>query len=279
MTSISDEEGARTAPGAGHFRPFYTSTMSLTIQFHPDWPYRDGTVIEAMVKAGRYRSQFETGISNGGLTAYRGGDRWGWESRLFDGHYDDAPPETRPLYGAWNRKGDVYGGSPRFGSSYLRLRPHVMERATFCFPDSVFEPREFGAAQDLPRLSALADEAAHDYLDDYVEAHIHGGLSFENDVEAIVLDPSHAAGTVARIASDMGCTVEFHPGFHVATLPLDERYRGAESVAVARKLGETINPAVVAKAACAGRYPQRAIKRVWHLLARFGRPHALTRYV
>lgn len=43
--------------------------------------------MESMVRDGRYRSLFETGTSNGGLTAYPGGDRWKWESRLFGGKY------------------------------------------------------------------------------------------------------------------------------------------------------------------------------------------------
>lgn len=47
--------------------------MSVTLQFHPDWPYAGGLVIESLARDGRYRSQFETGISNGGLTAHRGG--------------------------------------------------------------------------------------------------------------------------------------------------------------------------------------------------------------
>ncbi|MGU3435096.1 DUF3626 domain-containing protein [Actinomycetes bacterium M1A6_2h] len=60
-----------------------------------------------MLADGAYRSQFATGISNGGLTAFPGGDRWRWEGRLFDGRYDDAVAEARPVYGAsrvsWRR--------------------------------------------------------------------------------------------------------------------------------------------------------------------------------
>ncbi|TWH30697.1 DUF3626 domain-containing protein [Isoptericola variabilis] len=47
--------------------------MSLTLHFRPDWPFAGGLVIEAMARDGRYRSQFETGTSNGGLTAPRVG--------------------------------------------------------------------------------------------------------------------------------------------------------------------------------------------------------------
>lgn len=245
--------------------------MSLTLQFHPDWPYQGGMVVEAMLRDGRYRSQFETGTSNGGLTAHPGGDRWRWESRLFGGKYDSLEPTARPVYGAWNRNGDVYGGSPRFGSAYLRLHPQVVERSTFCFPDSVFEPWEVGNADALRRLCALADSAGHDYLDDYIEAHVHSGLSFVEDVEAIVLDPCHREGVVAETAEKLGCSVEYHPGFQLATAELDVSFRGAEPIALAQHLGKVITPEVVAAAARSGKHYPQTVKRVWHLLARFGR--------
>lgn len=42
---------------------------AVTLQFHPDWPYQGRMVIEALAATGVYRSQFVTGISNGGLRA------------------------------------------------------------------------------------------------------------------------------------------------------------------------------------------------------------------
>ena len=48
----------------------------ITLNFHPDRRADDLLTIEAMVRDGVYRSQFETGTSNGGLTAHPGGDRW-----------------------------------------------------------------------------------------------------------------------------------------------------------------------------------------------------------
>lgn len=73
---------------------------AVTLQFHPDWPYQGRMVIEALAATGVYRSQFVTSISNGGLTAHPGGDRWRWESRLFAGRYEARPAEERPVYGA-----------------------------------------------------------------------------------------------------------------------------------------------------------------------------------
>lgn len=134
-----------------------TDAPRVTVQFHPNWPHDGRLVIESMAADGIYRSQFETGISNGGLTAFVGGDRWRWESRLFDGRYDDAPTSARPVYGAWNRRGDPYGGAIRFGSAYLRLRPEVTARSTFCFPDSVLEPVDVGGPDLLTQLTRMAD--------------------------------------------------------------------------------------------------------------------------
>lgn len=249
----------------------YTSVMSLTLQFHPDWAHEDGLVIESMARDGRYRSQFETGTSNGGLTAYPGGQRWRWESRLFGTRYDSSDPASRPVYGAWNRHDDAYGGSPRFGSAYLRLRPHVLERTTFCFPDSVFEPAGVVGASELERLCSVADSSEHDYLDDYVEAHVHSGLSVAEDVEAVVLDPCHRTGAVAEAAGRLGCAVEFHPGFILCTRNLDIDFRGPETVTLAQELGEHITPTDVAQAPRSGDHDPQQVKRVWHLLARFGR--------
>ncbi|WP_405058690.1 DUF3626 domain-containing protein [Kribbella sp. NBC_01505] len=243
----------------------------ITLQFHPDWPYQTGTVIDSMVADGIYRSQFSTGSSNGGLTAHAGGDRWRWESRLFAGRYDDAPASERPVYGAWNRRGDLHGGAVRFGSSYVRLRPEVVDRATFCFPDSVYEPTDFGDRRALPRLCALADESDLGDLDDAVEAHVHGPVRFGTDAEAVVLDPSFAGTPIAAAAERLGCPVEYHPGFRIHAEAIDPSYRGPHIVVLAKSLGPLLTPAVIGTAARAGTHPPQTLKHLWHSLAHHGR--------
>jgi len=247
----------------------------VTLQFHPSWPFGDGLVIEAMVRDGGYRSQFETGTSNGGLTAHPGGDRWRWESRLFEGRYDAGPASARPVYGAWNRRNDPYGGAIRFGSAYCRLRPEVVARSTFCFPDSVLEPVDVGGPELLPHLCRMADVSGLDDLDECVEAHVHGGVRFDTDVEAIVLDPCHRDGPVREAAERLGCAVEFHPGFRASVDDLPPAYRGAHVVDLARRWAEphdgVLDPEVVAAAARSGEHDPQHVKQVWHCLARFGR--------
>jgi len=45
------------------------------------------SVIAALYEEGIYRSQFETKISNGGLTAFASGDRDTWEETMLGGAY------------------------------------------------------------------------------------------------------------------------------------------------------------------------------------------------
>jgi hypothetical protein len=180
----------------------------------------------------------------------------------------------RPVYGAWNRNVDPYGGAIRFGSAYVRLRAEVTRRCTFCFPDSVLEPTDVGDASLLPHLSRMADESGFDVLDDCVEAHVHGGVSLSEDVEAVVLDPCFRGTEVETAATAMGCAVEFHPGFSAAPDDFDPVYRGSHIVELARSLGDNLDPKTVGAAARSGQYPPQHIKQVWHCLARFGRKEA-----
>ncbi|PWD49701.1 DUF3626 domain-containing protein [Serinibacter arcticus] len=266
MTGSTGErrQGRRDRPPADPVR-------AVTLQFHPDWPHGPRTVIESMAADRRYRSQFVTGISNGGLTAFPGGDRWRWESRLFSGRYDEAPPSWRPVYGAWNRRADPFGGAIRFGSSYVRLRPEAVRRSTFCFPDSVREPVHLGDAALLPRLCRAADESGLDDLDDYVEAQVHGPVAFSTDAEAVVLDPCYIGTDVESVAERLGCRIEFHPGFRASPDDIDPEYRGGPVVELARSLGPELTPRVLGDAARTGAAPVQTIKQVWHCLARFGR--------
>ncbi len=186
--------------------------LPITLNFHPDTTVSGVSTIQLLAKEGVYRSQFETRTSNGGLTAHPGGDRWGWESRIFGGAYDAADPSLRPKYGALNFRADPMGGSPRFGSCHLRLRPHVLARTTFCYPDSYMQPEHFGVA-DRMSLIRLANENRHalDLLDDYIEAHVHGVLRVAEDVEAVVLDPSFRGTSTEDAAHALPCVVEWHP--------------------------------------------------------------------
>ncbi len=249
-------------------------TLRVTLNFHPDRLLRDGSVVlEAMVRAGVYRSQFETGTSNGGLTAHPGGDRWCWESRLFGAAYDHSPASQRPKYGALNHRRRRVGGSPRFGSAYFRLTGDTLAKTTFCYPDSTFDPTHLGVAVRMA-LIAVAEADDPDPLDDYIEAHVHGPLSFDRDVEALVLHPSYRDTRTEDAAHGLGCAVEWHAGYRLTVDELREHpdYRGPESIELGTSLARNgyLDPALLGDAAGTRRHDDQALKRVWHLLARYG---------
>jgi Protein of unknown function (DUF3626) len=248
----------------------------VTLHFHPDRLVGGGPILERMVRDGVYRSQFETGVSNGGLTAHPGGDRWRWESRIFGGVYDDGPPASRPKYGSLNVRQRRFGGSPRFGSAHLRLTADTLARATFCYPDSASEPAHFGSATRISSLVKLAEADDRDPLDDYIEAHVHGPIDIATDVEALVLDPCYRASAVEEAASRLGCPVEWHGGFAVTAdaFLANPGYRGPEFARLGASLarGGALTARLIGDASRAGRHDEQALKRVWHYVARFGSP-------
>lgn len=247
----------------------------ITLQFHPDRGHRGRPLLQALREDGSYKSQFETRTSNGGLTAHEGGDRWKWESRIFGGAYDGAAPAERPKYGALNFRARPTGAAPRFGSSHLRLQPEVLQRATFCYPDSVFEPQHFGTANHALHLIALAARGDQpDPLDDYIEAHVHGPVLLDRDVDALVLDPSFRGTAVEELAIRLPCPVEWHPGFRLEVDALRQHpdYRGAEIVALGVQIARhgVLTPAIIGDAVASGDHDPQALKKVWHCVARFG---------
>ncbi|MBB1262468.1 DUF3626 domain-containing protein [Streptomyces alkaliterrae] len=255
--------------------PPLDSSLRVTLNFHPDLLLRGRPLLDSLAEDGVYRSQFVTGTSNGGLTAYPGGDRWRWESRIFNGAYDHAPAHERPVYGALNFRGKSVGAAPRFGSAHFRLTTETLTRTTFCYPDSFFEPSDFGVAARMGLIAlALADR--QDDLDDYIEAQVHGPVRPDRHVEALVLDPSYRGTGVETAALRLGCPVEWHPGFRLTVQELHRHpgYRGQEYVELGARLAVdgVLDPRIIGDAVRTGRHDPQAVKKVWHYLARFGAP-------
>jgi hypothetical protein len=209
---------------------FIREHARVTLNFHPDRLVANGdTVAEGLLRDGVYRSQFVTRISNGSRTGFPGGDRDGWEKNLFGGAYHVPVIETdeRPKYGALDLMQHADGGSPRFGSCYFILRPHMKGRCTFTWGDSHEGPEHVGTVAVLePILAAMLGVAeasgevlgipamtiagllrrltpqealaprdpartpAGRALDDYIEAQVHGSIVLSSDAEALVVDPA-----------------------------------------------------------------------------------------
>ncbi|WP_435178000.1 DUF3626 domain-containing protein [Actinacidiphila sp. bgisy145] len=251
--------------------------LRVTLNFHPDRVHQGRHILSGLAADGVYRSQFATGTGNGGLTAYPGGDRWHWESRIFGGAYDEAPNEQRPVYGALDFRGRTTGGAPRFGSAHFRLSAGALARATFCYPDSSTDPADFGVAERMA-LVALAAADRRDALDDYVEAHVHGPVLLARDVEALVLDSCYRGTEVEELARALPCPLQWHAGFRltVAELRRHPDFRGPRFVALGARIavGGRLDPSVIAAAAASGEHDPQDLKKVWHCLARFGAPPA-----
>lgn len=193
---------------------------------------------------------------------------------MFGAAYDDAPAAARPKYGSLNFRRRLVGGSPRFGSAYLRLAPHTLARTTFCYPDSFAEPGHFGTASRLSALVAMAEADDQDPLDDYIEAHVHGTVELAADTEALVLDPCYRGTATELAANCLPCPVEWHGGFALSAAELGRRpgYRGQKYVDLGVSLARDsrLDPAILGDASRAGKYDEQALKRVWHYVARFG---------
>jgi hypothetical protein len=280
----------------------------VTVNFHPDRLLHNGqTVAEALAAEGVYRGQFETGISNGGRSAYPGGDRDRWEEALFGGayHVDGVVNADRPKYGSLNLADHPDGASPRFGSCHLRLRPEVNARCTFTVGDSHLGPADIGTlaafecvlAGQLERSDwppVVAAGANGRVLDGYLEAQVHGELRLDRDVEAIVLDPSFRGTPAAALLGGLGRPVRWHYGFELRADEYGDEFRGPEVPPLARAVGERfgggrLDAAVVGRAAAAFiRHPEewrrfgepdellQYAKYLWHTLVHFGRPAAST---
>lgn len=258
----------------------------ITLNFHPDREAAGRNILDALHADGVYRSQFETGTSNGGLTAHPGGDRWLWEQKLFCGVYDGGPAAERPKYGALNHRNCSLGGAPRFGSAHLRLAEHMLDRATFCFPDSAHDPARFATAEhfDLLPLGTGATESPtsaptgipSDPLDGYVEAQVHGRVALEEDVEALVLDPCYRGSVIQTKAETMGISLEWHEGRYLSVETLDSHsdYRDPPAVEAGHRIARDgcITALVIGEAYRSGRYDPRALKQLWHIAAQWGTP-------
>ncbi|PFG34181.1 uncharacterized protein DUF3626 [Sanguibacter antarcticus] len=249
--------------------------LDVTVHLHPDRAAGEAFLVHALARDGVGRPLLETGTVSGDPAVHAGADRWQWEHDAFGGAYDDSPGAQRPKYGSLNHRRRPAGGSVRFGSSHLRLAPHVLARTTFCSSGGSTDPTTLGTVEHmLP--SVLADAADLDVLDDYVEAHVHGALRLNRDIAALVLDPSFRGTAVEDAAGSLPFPVEWHHGFvlSVDELAEHETYRGAEVVALGRAVaqGDVLDARIIGDAVRADGHDPLILERLWHCTARFGRP-------
>jgi hypothetical protein len=266
------------------------SRARVALHFHPDRP--DGTgrsVAAGLLDAGAYRSQFETLISNGHVAPFAGSPRDDWERRMFGGAYqlDSTESAHRPKYGALDLMLHADGPAPRFGSSYLLLKPSVLPRCTFTFLSSheanvrgsfdeldevvgslLFEAftRDFAVGErdirparliehlrtrlDEPIAARMARPLSRN-LDHFVEAQVHGPVALADDVEALVADPSFrgtpTGATLTELCQRYGVALHFHRGSVLLESEVPSDVRGSSM------------PSLAARAARDGAVDARAI--------------------
>lgn len=244
----------------------------VTLSFHPDRLRPDGvTVVEGLSRDGRYKSQFETGVTNGSPTAFAGGERDGWERSLFGGAYqaEGVAIGERPKYGAFDVIGHLDGGSPRFGSCYIELRREAWDRCTLTWGDSHEGPEHVGTVDALePIVAALLAAVERDRaalgvadldvarlvtllstkpdtktgraLDAYVEAQVHGRLDLAHDVASIVVDPafdgSPTGDALAELAARHGFALRRHAGFVLSPHEVPGDFRGPRMIPLAARI-------------------------------------------
>lgn len=219
------------------------SHASIALHFHPDrLDPNMKSVAEALLEQGIYKSQFETFLSNGSVSAFPGGERDVWENKMFGGAYqiNGSTNSERPKYGALNIMLHPDGPAPRFGSCYFLLSAEVSHRCTYTYLDSHQDPKEKGTYEEFDLiLAALMRDAfynnfaigesnltvrklidhmlvnlekpfqnpsnkePHRNLDHYIEAQVHGDISLIEDVKALVADPSFKGTPTGQILEQL----------------------------------------------------------------------------
>ena len=251
----------------------------VAVHFHPDRPDANGRSVAAGICAtGAYRSQFETLLSNGHVAPFAGSPRDEWERRLFGGAYqlDGTTNAQRPKYGALDLFLAPDGPAPRFGSSYLLLRPSVLPRCTFTYlgsqestlcgswdelddvigallveaftRDCAAGERNLRPAQLLTHLRTRLDEPPEARLarplsrnlDHFVEAQVHGPITLADDVEALVTDPSFrgtpTGATMMELCARHGIALHFHAGSRLAAAAVPSDVRGPTMPSLAARV-------------------------------------------
>ena len=153
-------------------------------------------VVDQILMDGRFRTQFETGRSEGALVP----DLRKLHEEMYFGYPPDLPEEQRPVYG-YVDFGEAHFQAEQYGNVSWTLRHGVKSRTTVATVDSLSRPvvpgpwsDPGGRAMTPPRFTDIGGVIHNDWLregfmvqDEYVEAQVHGGVSLD-DVEAVDIE-------------------------------------------------------------------------------------------
>lgn len=120
-------------------------------------------------------------------------------------------------------------------------------------------------------------------LDHYIEAQIHGEVRLASDVEALVADSSYL-GTeweprFESLCEQYGMQLRWHPGFRLKASEVPSNFRGAIMPHVADRVAGPGGVVDAYRLGLAARLPEfcdnhaglQHLKRLWHVLVKFGR--------
>jgi hypothetical protein len=273
------------------------NACDVTVNFHPDRFSNNGKlIIENLLTDGEYHNQYKTGTSNGGRTAYTGGDRDLWEKRLFFDAYHNGEFEmiSRPKYGALNIHNYIDGASARFGSCFFTLKPHVTKRCTFAFGDSSSNPDVMGTSEqfygivkallqnviekgELLGESSTTQQAA-DYilsmqksrietigrnLDDCIETHIHGHLCLLEDIDSFYIDEHFASTEIEKVAKALSERYDikllYIPKRQFQINKIDDKWKGPLARPIADRINERFGSDGMLNAALIGLASQDSV--------------------
>ncbi len=251
----------------------------VTINFHPDRFSNNGeTIIENLIAEGIYHGQFRTGTTNGGRTAYVGGNRFSWEQRIFFGAYPQDSLD-RPKYGAMNIFRYLDGASVRFGSCFFALKPDIINRCTFAYGDSSTNPETLCSSDTfIAILAALFDEFLQKgrvlnrvldptatstkevlaillnpcdrikdlgrNLDYCIETHTHGDIHLDTDIESFYVDGSFEHTFIGEQAEALcekfGITLCWIPKRQIDIDTIGSFFRGPKIPLLAQKIDDML---------------------------------------
>jgi hypothetical protein len=234
----------------------------------------------------------------------------------------------RPKYGSLGVLRHADGPSPRFGSCYIVLAATVSQRCTFTYLDSHNDPIErgtheefddvFGALlrgvfyhemglgesglnvpslvrrlrNDLPfPLSEVALFPVARNLNHYIEAQVHGDVLLNQDVDAVVADPSFQGTDTGRVLRALcqryELALHWHPGSQLSCDEVPRDFRGPTMPSLAEQVARSgwIDASAIGAAVRdlhanpdawrdRGSYDDvlEELKLLWHVLVKHGSP-------
>jgi hypothetical protein len=143
----------------------------VALHFHPDRPDAEmKSVADAFLDSGLYKSQFETMLSSGSVSAFPGGQRDLWEEKIFGGayHQEGVTNRHRPKYGALDLMLHPDGPSPRFGSCYFLLKPVWIVMPTY-------HAAHAQSSKSLPSIRKGAEKMRFGKLQKAMQLSVQGG--------------------------------------------------------------------------------------------------------